>query len=141
MMEGLMAWTPFKDWIRPRFWKEFLRVREAIESLVTKKSGHVSLTQLNPMVLILLEISSKGCWLKPSATTASKWDTQLTHASFTLFPLSSTIHRSLVCSGKPFTTTGLVIWSVTPNKRSTITLTVIRGIMFFDIYDHVMFSV
>ena len=128
MMEGLMAWTASMDWRRARFLKEFLTVREAREWLVSKRSGHVSLTQLNPIDLILLEIVSKGCWLKPSATTVSKWDTQFTHASFTLFPFSFTIHLSLVCSGKPFT-----VWRTVTYSSTVIALFVTIGIMFFDI--------
>lgn len=125
-----MAWTASMDWRRPRFWKEFLTVREAREWLVSKKSGHVSLTQLNPIDLILLEIISKGCWFKPSATTPSKWDTQFTHASFTLFPLSLSIHLSFVCSTKPFT-----LWRTVTYSSTVTALFATIGIMFSCVKD------
>jgi hypothetical protein len=65
---------------------------------VANESGQVSLTQLNPMDTILLEIASMGCLLRPSATTGAKCDTQFTHASFTRCPPSLTIHLELVLS-------------------------------------------
>lgn len=83
----------------PRLLKDCLTVREANESLVNKKSGHVSLTQLNPKFVISCEISSTGCLLSPSVTTTSRCDGQFTHASFTRWPVSSTIHRESVDSG------------------------------------------
>ena len=86
---------------------------EANESLVTKYSGHVNLTQLNPMDTILLEIASKGCLLRPSATIGSICDTQFTHASFTRCPASLTIHRESVCSVTAIT--GL-LWDMTLEK-------------------------
>jgi len=104
-MEGLLVWTPAMDSRRARFWKELLTVREARESLVTKTIGQVSLTQLKPMDFIPFEMTSTGFLLSPSATTASKWDTQFTHASLTLCPSSLTIHRESVWSGRPLTST------------------------------------
>ena len=110
MMEGLLAWIPAIDSNSPRLWKDCLTVREANESLVTKKSGQVSLTQLNPMDTIFLEIASMGCLLRPSATMGSRCDTQFTHASFTRFPPSSTIHLELVYRGR--TIVGLLSWGL-----------------------------
>lgn len=105
-MEGLLSWMLEMYWDRPRLWKDCLTVREASERLVANESGHVSLTQLNPMDTILLEIASIGCLLRPSATTGAKCDTQFTHDSFTRCPPSLTIHRELVFSGTAIT--GLV---------------------------------
>ena len=86
MMEGLLAWIPAMDSDRPRLWRDCLTVREASESLVTKKSGQVSLTQLNPMEAIFLEMASMGFLLRPSVTMGSRCDIQFTHASFTRSP-------------------------------------------------------
>jgi len=105
MMEGLLAWIPDMDWSSPRFCRECLTLIEAKESLVSKRSGQVSLTQLKPMDFIPFEITSRGWWLNPSATEVSKCDAQLTHASFILFPLSFTIHRPSVWSGRAVTVT------------------------------------
>jgi len=103
MMEGLLAWIPDIDSRRPWLWRDCLTVREPRVSLVTKKTGQVSLTQLNPMDKIRLAIPSKGCLLSPSATMTSRCDTQFTHASFTLCPFSSTIHRESVDRGSAMT--------------------------------------
>ena len=113
MMEGLLAWIPEMVSDRPRLWKDCLTVTEASESLVTKKRGQVSLTQLNPMEAIFLEIASTGCLLRPSVTMASRCETQFTHASFTLCPPSSTIHLELVYRG--WAITGL-LWGITVGK-------------------------
>ncbi|KAI7997339.1 Proteasome subunit beta type-7-B [Camellia lanceoleosa] len=85
--------------INPRFIKECLTVVLANESLVAKKRGQVSLTQLNPIDIIFFEIESMVFLLSPSATTASRCEAQLTHESFTHRPVSSTIHRESVESG------------------------------------------
>ena len=103
MMEGLLAWIPAMDSDSPRLWNDCLTVRLASESFVTKKSGQVSLTQLNPMDTILLAIASMGCLLRPSVTVGSRCDTQFTHASFTRSPPSSTIHLELVYRGRAMT--------------------------------------
>lgn len=100
-MKGLLAWTPAMASASPSRWKDCRTVREFKDSFVAKNSGQVSLTQLNPNDSILFEIASMGCFESPSATTASKCDTQLTHLSFTLCPSSSTIHRESVCNGSP----------------------------------------
>ena len=100
-MNGLLAWIPAMASVRPRRWKDCRTVREFKDSFVAKNSGQVSLTQLNPNPSILFEISSIGCFESPSATTASKCDTQFTHLSFTLSPSPSTIHRVSVCNGSP----------------------------------------
>ena len=115
MMAGLLAWIPAMDSDRPRLWRDCLTVREASESLVTKKSGHVSLTQLNPMEAIFLEIASMGCLLRLSVTMGSRCDTQFTHASFTRCPPSSTIHLELVYRGRAMT--GLLwVWGMAVGK-------------------------
>ena len=103
MMEGLLAWIPEIDSSRPRLRRDCLTVRDPRVSLVTRKTGQVSLTQLNPMDTIRLAIASMGCSLSPSATMTSRCDTQFTHASFTLCPFSSTIHRELVDRGRAMT--------------------------------------
>ena len=102
-MEGLLAWKPARDSSKPSLWKDCLTVREASDWSMAKKSGKVSLTQLNPKDAILLEMRSTGWLLRPSATGASRWDGQFTHASFTRAPSSSTIHLELVCSGRATT--------------------------------------
>ena len=96
MMEGLLAWIPAMDSDSPRLWQVCLTVREASESLVTKKSGQVSLTQLNPMEAIFLEMASMGCLLRPSVTMGSRCDTQFTHASFTRSPKCLFIYIFLI---------------------------------------------
>ena len=103
MMEWFLAWIREMYWDRLRFWKDSLTVREPNELFVTINNGHVSLTQLNPIDTIFLEIASKGWLLRPSATMVSKCDTQFTHASFTGCPASLTIHRELVCSVRAVT--------------------------------------
>ena len=113
MIEGLFDWMPVRNPDRPRFSKDCLTERAASESSETKKVGQVSLTQLNPIDTILLEIASMGCLLRPSATTVSKCDGQFTHANFTRCPLSFTIHRESVCSGKAMTS---LLWDITPRK-------------------------
>jgi len=117
MMEGLLVWTPAMDSRRPRLWKDRLTVREARESLVTKSVGQVSLTQLKPMDFIPFEMTSTGFLLSPSATTASKWDTQLTQASFTLRPSWSRIHRESVWR-RPVTGT-VLSWSTSSNVEES----------------------
>ncbi|KAG0456058.1 hypothetical protein HPP92_023846 [Vanilla planifolia] len=87
------------DSLRPREKKDCFTVRDARESFVTRKRGHVSLTQLNPMEAMLLEMKSRGCFPSPSATMASRCEAQDTQASFTLCPDSSTTHRELVERG------------------------------------------
>jgi hypothetical protein len=77
----------------------------------------VSLTQLNPMDTIRLAIASMGCSLSPSATMTSRCDTQFTHASFTLCPFSSTIHRELVDRGSAVTCFCGIITSKLQEKR------------------------
>lgn len=78
-------------------------MREARESLVAKKRGQVSLTQLKPIETIRLEMTSRGCLLSPSANTGSRCETQFRHANFTLCPPSSTIHRESVNRGRAVT--------------------------------------
>lgn len=99
MMEGLFACKPAIDSTNPRFLKDCLTVIDAKVSLVNKKSGQVSLTQLNPISKIPFEITSTGCLLSPSATTTSRCDTQFTHANFTRWLDSFTTHRESVESG------------------------------------------
>lgn len=97
--EGLLAWKPAMASTSPRLCNEFRTVNELSESFVTRKRGQVSRTQLKPIDTIRFEIASTGCLLSPSATIGSRWDTQFTHDSFTLCPVSSTIHREFVESG------------------------------------------
>lgn len=101
MREGLLAWKLETASSRPSPRSDCRTVKAARESLVARKSGHVSLTQLKPISPTFLEMASSGCLLSPSATTPSRWATQFTHASFTLRPSSSTIHRELADSGSP----------------------------------------
>lgn len=110
MMEGLLVWMPAMDSSSPSLWKDCLTVREANESLVTKKSGQVSLTQLNPVDTIRLAITSIGSLLSPSATIGSRCDTQFTHANFTRCPFSSTIQREFVERGRDMA--GLASWMI-----------------------------
>ena len=116
MMEGLLVWTPATDSRRPRLWKERLTLREARESLVAKSVGQVSLTQLKPMDFIPFEIASTGFLLSPSATATSKWDTQFTHASFTLCPPWLRIHRESVWS-RPVTA---IVWSLSTSSTVVV---------------------
>lgn len=97
--EGLLAWKPATDSINPSLVNDFLTVKLANDSFVARNSGQVSLTQLKPMDPICFEIRSTGCLLRPSATTASRWEAQFTQASLTRRPVSSTIHRESVESG------------------------------------------
>ena len=65
MMEGLLAWIPEIDSSRPRFWRDCLTVRDPRVSLVTKKTGQVSLAQLNPHGHNPLGDSIHGLLAKP----------------------------------------------------------------------------
>jgi len=125
MMEGLLVWTPATDSRRPSFWKELLTEREARESLIAKRVGQVSLTQLKPMDFISFEIESTGLLLTPSATTTSKCETQFTHASFTLRPSRPTIHRESVWR-KPVTASSVISTSFTVAPwRNTVVIIII----------------
>lgn len=94
--DGLFARIPPMDSIRFRAWNDCRTVRDAKELFVTMKVAQVSLTQLKPREVMVLEITSTGCLLKPSANIGSRCDGQLTHANLTRFPDPSTIHRELV---------------------------------------------
>lgn len=96
----MLTWIAARDSARPSGWKDCRTVRLARESLVAKKRGQVSLTQLKPMEAIFLEMVSSGCFPRPSASTVSRCDGQFTHANFTRWPDSPTIQRELVESGK-----------------------------------------
>ena len=120
MMEGLLAWIPAMDSDSPRLWQDCLTVREASESLVTKKSGQVSLTQLNPMEAIFLEMASMGCLLRPSVTRV--W-----------LASSGTGHWTEAVSQSPW------VLDVTPNSRMPASLVPLNVYLFIFILITIFF--
>uniref|UniRef100_A0A0D9W6A5 Uncharacterized protein n=1 Tax=Leersia perrieri TaxID=77586 RepID=A0A0D9W6A5_9ORYZ len=75
------------------------------------KVAHVRRTQLKPMDTTSLAMAPTGCLPSPSASIGSRCDGQFTHASFTRFPPSSTIHRDTVDSvGNPAAAAGCQPW-------------------------------